>query len=116
MKKKVQVEKHAKFHIRRGDKVRVIAGNHKGAEGEIKQMLRNKHRAIVDGVNMVTKHVKPSAEKPEGGIQKVEAGIHFSNLMLIDPKTGEATRIGRRRDEATGKLRRYSKKTNEFID
>lgn len=115
MKKKVEVKKHAKFHIRRGDKVRVIAGNHKGAEGEVKQMLRNKQRAIVDGVNMITRHVKPSAENPEGGIKKVEAGIHLSNLMLVDPKTGEATRIGRRKDE-NGKLRRYSRKTNEFID
>jgi len=76
MKKNVEVKKHAKFHIRKGDKVKVISGNHKGAEGEVKQMLRNKQRAIVDGVNMVTKHVKPSAESPEGGIKKVEAGIH----------------------------------------
>ncbi|MGB0522498.1 MAG: 50S ribosomal protein L24 [Flammeovirgaceae bacterium] len=115
MKKKEQVKKHSKFHIRKGDKVRVIAGNHKGSEGEVKQVLRNENRAIVDGVNLVTKHVKPSADNPEGGIQRVEAGIHMSNLMLVDPKTGEATRTGRRLDE-NGKLRRYSKKTNEFID
>lgn len=115
MKKKVEVKKHAKFHIRKGDKVRVIAGNHKGAEGEVKVMLRTKMRAIVDGVNMVTKHVKADAQNPEGSIQRVEAGIHISNLMLIDPKTGEPTRIGRKRGE-DGKLRRYSKKTNEFID
>lgn len=116
MKKKEQVKKHAKFHIKSGDKVVVIAGNNKGSEGEVKKVLRDVQRVIVEGVNMVTKHVKPSAENPEGGIQRVEAGINISNVMLVDPKTGEPTRTGRRLDEATGKLRRYSKKTNEFID
>jgi len=115
MKKKLEVKKHAKFHIRKGDKVRVISGNSKGSEGEVKVMIRDKMRAIVDGVNMVTKHVKPDAQNPEGGIQKIEAGIHISNLMLINPKTSDPTKTGRRKDE-NGKLRRYSKKTNEFID
>ena len=77
--------------------------------------MRDVQRVIVDGVNLVTKHVKPSAENPEGGIQRMEAGIHISNVMLVDPKTGEPTRTGRKLDES-GKLRRYSKKTNEFID
>ena len=115
MKKKEQVKKHAKFHIKSGDKVIVIAGNHKGSEGEVKKVMRDVQRVIVDGVNLVTKHVKPSAENPEGGIQRMEAGIHISNVMLVDPKTGEPTRTGRKLDES-GKLRRYSKKTNEFID
>lgn len=78
-------------------------------------MITKKDRAIVEGVNIVTKHIKPSAQNPEGGVKKMEAGIHVSNLMLIDPKTGEPTRIGRKRDE-NGKLKRYSKKTNQFID
>ena len=115
MKNKEQVKKHAKLHIKTGDTVMVIAGNSKGKTGEVKQVLRKEQRAIVDGLNMVTKHVKPSADNPEGGIQRVEAGIHISNLMLVDPKTGEPTRTGRKLDD-NGKLRRYSKKTNEFID
>ncbi|MCS7005793.1 MAG: 50S ribosomal protein L24 [Cytophagales bacterium] len=112
MKKKLV--KH-KFHIKTGDRVMVIAGNHKGKEGVVKQVLREKERAIVEGVNLVTKHIKPTQSNPEGKIVKVEAGIHISNLMLIDPATGKPTRIGRRRD-ANGKLKRYSKKTQQFID
>jgi large subunit ribosomal protein L24 len=108
--------KSQKLHIKSGDKVEVIAGNHKGKQGTILKVLNEKHRAIVEGVNLITKHVKPTAENPEGGIVKVEAGIHISNLMVIDPKTGEKTRIGRKLDEKTGKLKRYSKKTQEFID
>lgn len=104
-----------KFHIKTGDKVAVISGNHKGQEGVILNMDREKQRAIVEGVNLVTKHVKPTSEKPEGGIKKKEAPIHISNLMLIDPKTGEKTKVGRKADEK-GKLKRYSKKTGEFID
>jgi large subunit ribosomal protein L24 len=106
---------NVKLHIKRGDTVRVIAGNSRKSEGEVLKVDKEKLRAIVKGVNLVTKHVKPSAEEPEGGIRKIEAGIHVSNLMVIDPKTGEPTRIGRRRAE-NGKLKRYSKKTQEFID
>jgi large subunit ribosomal protein L24 len=113
--KAAQKQVKVKYHIRSGDKVRVISGNHKGKEGVVLSMITKKDRAIVEGVNIVTKHIKPSAQNPEGGVKKMEAGIHVSNLMLIDPKTGEPTRIGRKRDE-NGKLKRYSKKTNQFID
>ncbi len=106
--------KQAKLHIRKGDKVQVIAGNSRGKEGVVLEVLPAKHRAFVEGVNMVTKHVKPSATNPEGGIEKTEASIHLSNLKLIDPATGEATRTGRKENK-DGKLQRYSKKTGEFI-
>ncbi|GAA4845991.1 50S ribosomal protein L24 [Algivirga pacifica] len=104
-----------KFHIKKGDKVTVTSGNHKGQEGVVLKMDREKQRATVEGVNLVTKHIKPTAEKPEGGVEKKEAPIHISNLALIDPKTGEQTKVGRKQD-AEGKLKRYSKKTGEFID
>ncbi len=110
-----KINKIRKFHIKKGDKVEVISGNHKGQSGVVLEMLREKNRAIVEGLNMVTKHIKPSAESPEGGVEKTEAGIHVSNLMLVDPKTGERTKTGRKRDDS-GKLKRYSKKTGQFID
>lgn len=106
--------KQPKLHIRKGDKVKVLSGNDKGKEGVILEMLPEKNKALVEGINIVTKHVKPSAEKPEGGIEKTEAPIHLSNLMLIDPANGEPTRIGRKLNDK-GKLQRYSKKTGEFI-
>jgi len=115
MKKTVEKKNNVKFHIKKGDKVRVIAGNSKGQEGTVMEVLKEKDRAVIEGVNFVTKHVKPSANQPEGALKRVEAGIHVSNLMVVDPKTGEPTRIGRRRAE-NGKLKRYSKKTQEFID
>ncbi len=94
--------------------MKVIAGNSKGKTGKVLVVEPGNYRAIVEGINMVTKHVKPSASNPEGGIEKKEASIHLSNLMLIDPATGEATRVGRKKDEQ-GKLQRYSKKTGELI-
>jgi len=103
-----------KLHIRKGDTVRVIAGNDKGKDGEVLEILTDKYRAIVKDINIVTKHQKPSAGKPEGGINKTEAAIHISNLMLIDPASGKATRVGRKLNEKN-KLQRYSKKTGEFI-
>ncbi|MFN3316623.1 MAG: 50S ribosomal protein L24 [Raineya sp.] len=106
--------KQQKFHVKTGDTVLVIAGNEKGKKGKILKMLTDKQRAIVEGLNIVKKHIKPSAQNPQGGIVEKEAGIHLSNLMLIDPKTGEPTRIGRKLNEK-GKLQRYSKKTKEFI-
>lgn len=105
-----------KFKIKTGDYVRVIAGNYKGEKGEVLRVLRNKDRAIVEDVNLVTKNVKPSAQNPEGGQRRTEGTIHLSNLMLIDPKTDEPTRVGRKLDKESGKLRRYAKKTGEFID
>ena len=101
-----------KLHLKKGDQVLVIAGAHKGAKGEILTMLPNENRAIVDNVNLVKKHTKPMGENP-GGINEVPAPIHLSNLMLIDPKTGEPTRVGRR--EENGKMVRYSKKSGETI-
>ncbi len=103
-----------KLHIRKGDTVKVIAGNDKGKTGKVLQVVVGKRRAIVEGINFITKHEKPSANKPEGGIQKVEAAVHISNLMLVDPATGNPTRVGRKQNEK-GVLQRYSKKTGEFI-
>ncbi|MBS1486042.1 MAG: 50S ribosomal protein L24 [Bacteroidetes bacterium] len=103
-----------KLHIRRGDTVKVLSGDDKNKTGKVLEILREKNRAIVEGVNIVTKHQKPSAGKPEGGIKKVEAGVHLSNLMLVDPSSGKPTRTGRKLNEKN-KLQRYSKKTGEFI-
>ena len=103
-----------KLHIRKGDTVQVISGNSKGKTGKVLEILLEKDRAIVEGVNMITKHVKPSATNPEGGINKTEAPIHVSNLMVVNPANGEPTRIGRKVNDE-GKLQRYSKKTGEFI-
>lgn len=103
-----------KIHIKKGDKVRVIAGDDKGAEGEVLRVIRDKYRAVVKGVNMIKRHIKPSAQNPQGKIVEMEAPIHISNLMLIDPKTGQPTRIARKRDE-NGKPIRVSKKSNEII-
>ena len=103
-----------KLHIKKGDTVIVIAGNSKGQEGKILEVVRETERAIVEGVNLVSKHTKPNAKSPQGGIIKQEATIHVSNLMLKDPKTGKPTRIGRRLDK-NNKLVRYSKKSGEEI-
>ena len=103
-----------KLHIRRGDTVKVLAGDDKGKEGKVLEVNREKRRALVEGVNMMTKHTKPSAGKPEGGISKVESSIHISNLMLIDPASGKPTRVGRKLNDK-GKLQRFSKKTGEII-
>lgn len=104
-----------KFHIKSGDQVQVIAGDSKGKQGKVLKVDREKNRAIVEGLNLVTKHIKPSAQSPEGGVKKVEAPIQLSNIALLDPKTGAVTKVGRKLD-ANGKLRRFSKKTGEFID
>ncbi len=103
-----------KLHIKKGDTVFVIAGNSKGQQGKVLEVVKESERAIVEGVNMVSKHTKPNAKSPQGGIIKQEATIHVSNLMLKDPKTGKPTRIGRRLDKK-GKLVRYSKKSGEEI-
>jgi large subunit ribosomal protein L24 len=106
--------KQPKLNIRKGDKVRVIAGDDKGKEGLVQEILTEKRRVVVEGINIVTKHEKPSAGKPEGGIKKTEAPIHISNVQLIDPASGKATRVGRKLNEK-GSLQRYSKKTGELI-
>lgn len=106
--------KAAKLHIKRGDTVKVLSGNHRSKQGKILSVLPGAYRAIVEGVNMMSRHLKPSAKSPQGRIEKKEAPIHISNLMLVDPTTGDATRIGRKENEA-GKLERYSKKTGKII-
>ncbi|MBR9922165.1 MAG: 50S ribosomal protein L24 [Bacteroidetes bacterium] len=113
-KRNIQMQKRfsPKLHLKKGDKVVVIAGANKGATGEILEMIPEKNRAVVDNVNIVKKHTKPMGENP-GGINEVPAPIHLSNLMLIDPKSGEPTRVGRK--EVDGKLVRYSKKSGEII-
>ena len=103
-----------KLHIKKGDNVMVIAGDHKGKQGKVLEVAPEKNRAIVEGVNLVSKHAKPSAKNPQGGIIKQEASIHLSNLKLID-STGKPTRIGRKEDPKTGKSIRYSKKSGEVI-
>ena len=92
----------------------VIAGNNKGQSGRVLNVDLEKSKAIVEGVNMISKHTKPNAQNPNGGIVKQEAAVHVSNLMLID-KSGKATRTGRQKDEKTGKSVRYSIKTGEVI-
>lgn len=103
-----------KLKIKKGDTVKVIAGNSNGKTGKVLEVFTEKNRAIVEGVNMITKHVKPSATNPEGGLNNTEASIHISNLMLVDPSSGDATRVGRKLN-SDNKLQRYSKKTGEFI-
>ena len=101
-----------KLKIKTGDTVRVIAGDHKGSEGKIVKVLLEKNKVIVEGVNMVKKHMKPSAQSPQGGIVEKEASIQISNLSLLTSK-GETTRIGYKMEE--GKKVRVSKKSNEVI-
>ena len=102
-----------KVKIKTGDTVKVIAGNHKGDQGKVLRVDREKNRAIVEGLNLASKHTKPSAQNPQGGIVKKEASIHVSNLALIDPKTKKATRVGYELRE--GKKVRVSKKSNVVI-
>ena len=92
----------------------VIAGESKGQKGRVLEVDREKERAIVEGVNLVSKHTKPNAKSPQGGIVKKEAPVHISNLMLVDPSTGKATRIGRKLNDKNA-LVRYSKKSGEEI-
>jgi large subunit ribosomal protein L24 len=102
-----------KLKIKSGDNVVVTTGEHKGSEGRVLKIFRDKNKAIVEGVNTVKKHEKPSAANPQGGITEKEAPIHISNLALIDPKSGEATRVGYRMED--GKKIRFSKKSNQVL-
>lgn len=113
MEKRITLPKH-KFHIQAGDTVVVIGGNSKGLRGVVKEMIVEKDRARVEGVAMITKHLKPTASNPQGNLVKTEGSVHISNLMLVDPATGEPTRTGRKVNEK-GKLQRFSKKTGNFI-
>jgi large subunit ribosomal protein L24 len=103
-----------KIHIKKGDQVIVNSGEYKGQKGRVLSVNRDKYRAIVEGVNMVSKHTKPNAKSPQGGITKQEAAVHISNLNLVDPSSGESTRIGRKLNE-NNKLVRYAKKSGEEI-
>jgi large subunit ribosomal protein L24 len=102
-----------KLKIKSGDTVKVIAGDHKGSEGKVLKVDREKNKAIIEGVNMVSKHTKPSAKNPQGGIVKKEAPVHISNIALIDPKSKKATRVGIK-VEGDKKVR-FSKKSNQVL-
>lgn len=103
-----------KLHIKKGDVVFVNAGNDKGKTGKVLEVIVKKDRAIVEGLNMISKHTKPNSKNPQGGIIKQEAGIHVSNLQVVDPSKGGPTKIGRREGE-NGKNVRYAKKSGEEI-
>ncbi len=103
-----------KLHIKKGDTVIVLAGDDKGKQGKILEVIIDKQRAVVEGVNIVKKHTKPNAKHPQGGIIEMEAPIHISNLQILDPKTNVPTRICRKVAE-NGKLVRVAKKSGEEI-
>lgn len=108
-----------KLHLRKGDTVQILTGDDKGKRARVMEVFPKERKAIVEGMNLVTEHTKPNAKNPKGGIVKKEAPIHVSNLMVVDAKTNEPTRIGRRKVEAgEGKMiwKRYSKTTDELID
>ena len=111
---KTQKPKKIKLRIKKDDTVKVIAGNDKGKTGKVLEVFPRLNKALVEGVRMVTKHHKPSAKHPDGGRVQQESMVHISNLVFIDPASGEPTRVGRRRDDQ-GKLQRFSKKSGEFI-
>ncbi len=102
-----------KLHIKKGDTVYVNAGNDKGKTGKVLEVIRDKDRVVVEGINMVSKHTKPNAKAPQGGIIKQEAGIHVSNVQLIDPSSNKPTRVGYKLVD--GKKVRYAKKSGEEI-
>ncbi|GAB4379620.1 MAG: 50S ribosomal protein L24 [Salibacteraceae bacterium] len=105
---------HKKLHIKKGDQVVVISGNEKGKTGRVLEVLVDKNRAIVEGVNIISVHTRPNAANPDGGIVKKEGSIHISNLLHVDPKDGKPCRIGRKIDEKGNKVR-YSKRSGEVI-
>ena len=106
--------KTIKLKIKKGDLVIVVAGNSRGKQGKVLEILVDAQRALVEGVNLVSRHTKPNAANPNGGIIKKEAAIHISNIKLIDPKSGKPTRVGRKED-ANGKLVRFAKISGEVI-
>ncbi|MBN2482508.1 MAG: 50S ribosomal protein L24 [Bacteroidales bacterium] len=103
-----------KLHIKKGDIVYVNTGENKGQQGRVLEVIRKSEKAIVEGINLVSKHTKPNAKSPQGGILKQEAPVHISNLMIIDPSSGKPTRIGRRLNKQ-GVLVKYAKKSGEEI-
>ncbi len=112
--KKQEIKRFApKLHIKKGDKVMVVAGDDKGTTGTVLEVIPSKNRAIVENVNIAKKHMKPTNERPEGGIHEISLPVHLSNLMVVDPKTGKPTRVGRK--IVDGKSVRYSKSSGEII-
>lgn len=103
-----------KFNIKKGDTVIVLTGDSKGQQGRVLSVNKEKDTAIVEGVNLISKHTKPNAKSPQGGILKKEASIHISNLMMVDPSTGKPTRVGRKLNDKN-KLVRFAKKSGEEI-
>ncbi len=103
-----------KLHVKKGDTVFVVTGEYKGQKGRVLEVIRKTNKAIIEGINMISKHTKPNSKHPQGGIIKKEAPVHISNLMLVDPSSGEPTRIGRKLSNKN-KLIRYSKKSGEEI-
>ena len=107
-----------KTRLKKNDRVRVISGNHRGKEGKILKIFRDKKRIIVEGVNIIKRHTRPTQKNPQGGITQKEAPIHISNIMLIDPKSNEPSRIGMQiitDDSGNRKRMRYGKKSGEII-
>lgn len=102
-----------KLKIRKGDTVKVITGESKGQQGKVLEVLLDSRKVLVERVNMISKHTKPNAKNTQGGIVKQEAPVHISNVMLVDPSSGNTTRVGRK--EVDGKLVRYAKKSKEVI-
>ena len=105
----------AKIKIIKNDIVVVTTGNSKGVKGKVIKVFPKENKAMVEGANLISKHTKPNAANPQGGIIKKESSIHISNLKLVDPKSGNPTRVGRMRDEKTGKIVRFAKSTKEVI-
>lgn len=105
----------AKIKIIKNDIVVVTTGNSKGVKGKVIKVFPKENKAMVEGVNLISKHTKPNAANPQGGIVKQEAKIHISNLVLIDPKSGDATKVGRKKEVKSAKLVRFAKKTGEVI-
>jgi large subunit ribosomal protein L24 len=102
-----------KLKIRKGDTVKVITGESKGQQGKVLEVFLDTRKVLVERVNMISKHTKPNAKNTQGGIVKVEAPVHISNVMLVDPSSGKPSRLGRK--EVDGKMVRYSKKSGEVI-
>ncbi|MFD1414812.1 50S ribosomal protein L24 [Oceanobacillus jeddahense] len=102
------------MHVKKGDKVKVLSGKDRGKEGTVLEALPKKERVLVEGVNMIQKHAKPSQDNPQGGILNIEAPIHVSNVLPIDPKSGEPTRVGY--EIKDGKKIRIAKKSGEALD
>ncbi|MGL4630622.1 MAG: 50S ribosomal protein L24 [Leadbetterella sp.] len=106
--------KQPKLHVKTGDQVTVIAGNSKGKSGKVIEVLVKKNRVRIEGLSMIKKHIKPSAQSPQGEIKELEGSVHISNVMVNDPSTGKPTRTGRKLNDA-GKLQRFSKSSGKFI-